>query len=101
MIYGGFMDTESVWRVTATEDQMLTVTKGLSELDLIERESTEIPEKFEFRFPLFWRPSRTADCRFFTTPDFPWDSRGHDGNQLAIMYDAKTLHLYVWNKDNF
>ena len=76
MIYGGFMDTESVWRVTATEDQMLTVTKGLSELDLIERESTEIPEKFEFRFPLFWRPSRTADCRFFTTPDFPWDSPG-------------------------
>ncbi|MFK7819864.1 MAG: hypothetical protein AB8G99_14175 [Planctomycetaceae bacterium] len=101
VFYGGFLDEESVWRLTASPEQHQNLVENLKVYELAEVEAKTVPTDFEHIFPVLWRPTRNAACRFFTTPDFPWNSRGQDGTQFALMYDPNSQHLFVWNKDNF
>ncbi len=94
-----FLDTEAVWRLQLSHKQFNTVVSETTEL--VECDGDIVPPQFCEAFPFWWRPTANNQCQFFTTPNFPWTSRGQDGNNVAMMYDPETHYLYVWNKDNF
>lgn len=91
-----FMDQEYLWRLSLTPAQLEAV---IAHQELAE--ARPFPAAFVNAFPLVWRPATTKEARFFSTPEFPFDSRGHDGDHWAAMYDAQQGFLYVWFKGNF
>ena len=90
------VDSEYVWRLRLSPDQLDAVVAD-QELP----QSDGLPDTFNAAFPLLWRPVTTKASRFFATEQFPFTSRGPDGDHCAAMYDSEQQFLYVWFKGNF
>lgn len=95
---GAFIDTEHVWRLSMTPQQLEQVTTnyGWSEIP-----SGSAPTALLQAFPFWWRPSHGTNCRFLATPNFPANSRGPDGEHYLAMYAPDQEQFYVWYKSNF
>ena len=90
------VDREYVWRLRLSPDQLDAV---LTDREL--PESHDLPDNFSAAFPLLWRPVKTKASRFFATEQFPFTSRGPDGDHYAAMYDSEQQFFYVRFKGNF
>jgi hypothetical protein len=95
---GGFMDTEHVWRQTLSAEQ---VDRIFPEYRLQPVPVDKVPRTFWKSFPYWWRPRADANCRYWSTADFPATERGPDGNHYFAMYDSQKQWFYVWLKSNF
>lgn len=90
------VDCEYVWRLRLRPEQLDAVVAD-QELP----QSDGLPDTFNAAFPLLWRPVTTKASQFFATEQFPFTSRGPDGDHWAAMYDPEQQFLYVWFKGNF
>jgi hypothetical protein len=95
---GSFIDTEHVWRLTVSSEQLDRV---IAEFGLVEVASSNVPNAFWGAFPRWWRPTHRASSRYLSTVGFPADSRGPDGDHCLTMYDSQNQQLYAWYKFNF
>ncbi len=95
---GSFIDTEHVWRLTLSSDQLDRV---VSEYGLVPVAADDVPQSFWQAFPRWWGPTHNKHCRYLSTPNFPVQSRGPDGDHCFTVYDSQTRRFYVWYKFNF
>jgi hypothetical protein len=95
---GGFMDREYVWRLTLSAEQ---VDKIVPEYRLMPVLADKVPTTCWEAFPYWWRPTPNADCRYWSTANFPATGRGPDGDYYFVMYDSQNRWFYVWLKSNF
>lgn len=95
---GSFIDSEHVWRMPLTTAELRTVIENYG---LTSVAANKVPSSFLRVFPGRWRPSRDAQNRFYSTPGFPADSPGPDGEYYFVMYDSTSQWLFVWYKSNF
>lgn len=95
---GSFIDSEHVWRMSVPPAELQTVVAnyGLTSIS-----ASKVPSSFWRVFPWRWGPSRDAHKEFYSTPGFPADSRGPDGEYHFVMYDSSNQWLFVWHKFNF
>ena len=95
---GSFLDSEHVWRLSLSADELNTVT---AEFGLLPVSADSVPPSFWQAFPRSWRPAHEQESRYFSTPNFPAQSRGPDGDHYFTMYDPGSEWMYVWHKFNF
>jgi hypothetical protein len=95
---GSFIDTEHVWRIALTSDQLERV---IADYGLVAVPADNVPKSFWRAFPRWWRPKRNNNSRYLSTPNFPAHSRGPDGDHCFAMYDPQSQRFYVWYKFNF
>jgi hypothetical protein len=95
---GGFIDQDYVWSVPLAPGTLSAVT---ARFDLSTIPPGDVPAWFPKLFPIWWRPDPGSDAEFFSTPDFPFDDRGSDGDHILAMHDRRTGTLYVYCKNNF
>ena len=95
---GSFIDSEHVWRLSLppSEPKIIVANHRLSAVT-----AGNVPGEFWQVFPLQWGPSHDARNMFYSTPGFPSQSRGPDGEYYFMMYDSQNQWLYVWHKFNF
>lgn len=93
-----FIDSEHVWRLTLTSEQW---EQTLESYGLAELHVDNVPGRFWRTFPFLWQPTHRDQCRYFSTPNFPAQLRGPDGDHCLAMYDPTEKRLYVWWKFNF
>ena len=95
---GSFIDTEHVWRLSLSPHQLDRVVAEYGPVTVLPE---NVPQSFWRAFPRWWRPTRNVNCRYFSTPSFPAQSRGPDGDHCFTMYDSQNQQFYVWYKFNF
>lgn len=95
---GSFIDTEHVWRLTLSSDQL---DRLIADYGLVPVTSDTVPQSFWRAFPGSWRPGHNEHSRYLSTPNFPAQSRGPDGDHCFTMYDSQNQRFYVWYKFNF
>lgn len=93
-----FFDTEHVWRLTLAPKQW---EQAVESYGLTESTVDNVPGRFWRTFPFRWRPTHRDRCRYFSSPNFPGEVRGPDGDHCLAMYDPTENRLYVWWKRNF
>jgi len=95
---GSFIDTEHVWRLTLSSDQ---IDRVIADYGLTPVRAENVPQSFWRAFPGWWRPTHNKYSRYLSTPNFPAQSRGPDGDHCFTMFDPKNERFYVWYKFNF
>jgi hypothetical protein len=93
---GGFIDSQSLWRIDAKPDVVEIVIKGL------ELQSTRtVPQRFWRMPPYYWPRSMPASAEAFQSRFFTAEQRGPDGSHYLLLHDRAHASAYVWVKDNF
>ena len=90
---GGFLNSESLWRVDAAADVLETVaTKlGMSQTD-------HAPAEFWNMSPYYWPHSLPAGARLYATPGF---DKARGGTYYFMLIDAQRSLAVVWIKSYF
>jgi len=92
----GFLDSEELWRVDAPSGAIEGFAGKLGMAP-----TTAAPDVFWHLPPYYWPRRLPVGGRLYTTPNFPADSRGPDGNHYFMLLDPNRRQAFVWAKINF
>lgn len=93
---GGFLDSQSLWRIDARPDVVELVIKGLN-LQVTQR----VPPRFWRMPPHYWLRSMSTNAEAFQSRFFAGEPRGPDGSHYFLLHDRTQERAFVWVKDNF
>lgn len=96
--HADFLDDEFVWRQPLPSNGVDAVCRQYASTRL---SPNEVPDWFIHKFPLWWRPSPTANCQYFANGTAR-EGFGGDWEEGRIMlYDRDAQQLYVWQYREF
>lgn len=93
---GGFIDSESLWRVDADSETIRLLAEGLKL-----KSADAIPNEFLRMPPHYWPRVFDSTWKAFSSPGFKADARGGDGQYYFMLVDGSRQMAFVWYKDNF
>lgn len=93
-----FIDSEWLWQASMNESDFERFSKmyGLQPL-----KHEKIGRAFYRMPPYWWRPAVNETTRVLSTPGFPMNDRGNDGDHWLVAWNPDDQLLYVWVKFNF
>jgi hypothetical protein len=91
---GGFLDMELLWRIDASPEVLEAIASKLGMVS-----SDTAPGRFWRMPPYYWPRSLPAGARLYSTPSFPADTRGSDGDHYFMLVERN--RGLVWVKNNF
>lgn len=91
-----FIDQEWLWRIDSKPDVLEAAAKnfGMSAC-------ANVPERFWAMPPHDWPSSLPEGARLYSTPSFPGEDRGPDGDHYFMLIDTRRSRAFVWFKNNF
>ena len=91
-----FIDKEWLWRIDSKPDILEAVAKNLGMSPC-----ANVPGRFWAMPPHDWPSSLPEGARLYSTPSFPAEDRGPDGDHYFMLIDTQRSRAFVWFKNNF
>jgi hypothetical protein len=95
---GGFLDR---WYLARFNTRPGALTAIATRRGLVEVPVATIPRSVWAQPPVWWRPPIDATTRVYSTPAFPYEGRGGDGEHYLFVEHGQASRVYVMFKANF